>query len=169
MLSDPLGAFHQLRSELNECARMSGLWDDQGRVREWAWAVFGSGAMRLHGVLDRPLGDLDVFVQPKIWLRCANHPGWSIHLPDPAHPPYVARIYAGLQVHCFYGWRNDEPIRPTEVLARATKDVHGWNVARLEDVLAHKVYSVGRYHDSDRHLQHRLDIAVLRAHLAGER
>lgn len=159
--SDPLGAFHQLRSELRDTAKVCGI-DTTAPVA--SWCVFGSAVMRLHGLLARPMGDLDVFVLPQIWVRLAGHPAWALQLPDPAHPPFLERLYAGKHVHVFYDWRHDEPIRGSEVMARA-EQVHGWWTARLEDVLAHKVYSVGKYSGSERHLKHRADAARIAEYL----
>lgn len=72
-----------------------------------------------------------------------------------------------MEAHAFYDWRPDEPIRGSEVMAHAEM-IHGWWAARLQDVLDHKVYSIGKYHGNPGYRKHHADAALIAARLAGE-
>lgn len=145
--------FLRLRAELDEVGR---------RVPYAcggpAYALFGSAVMEAHGLLDRPLGDVDVFVPPECWQALAGRLAWSLRLPDPADPPYLTRREGGIDVHAFYRWTAKDPEVNADHCRLWAERVGGWWCAPLAVVRTHKVMSAAKHPGSERHLKHLTDV-----------
>lgn len=128
------------------------------------WCAFGSFPLYLHGIR-KEYSDIDLFVAPELWQRMVH--GWSVRLPDPAHPPFLTRTFVGgVEVNAFYAWRADEPEVDATICRRQAAFVHDMPCAPLALIREHKAVTLERYPDSARHAKHRADVAAIDAFVA---
>lgn len=115
------------------------------------FALAGSGALVAAGLLNRPIGDLDVFVTHSTWLRVAassRRPIWTKtygEAPEPGDPPYLERYDLACPVHVFEDWKQrDFPVSVPELLTQI--EWHdGVPTFPVDHVVMHKRYLARKY------------------------
>jgi hypothetical protein len=151
------------RSELDELAA------DRPKSPSWShdapWAWFGSVVLLMHEIeIGRRPSDLDVFVDPWVWVQLVNAHGWEVSLPDPADPPFARRHVYGVDVCAFYRWTTQDPEVNADHCRITAECMFGHYVTPLLIVRTHKAMS-GK-HEGPRWEKHRTDVAAIDAHLA---
>jgi hypothetical protein len=125
------------------------------------YALFGSAVLLLHG-LRTEIGDIDVFVDHRVWEKLSGGINWHARCPDPDHPVFLEWNHCnGLKVHAFYAWRNDEP-EVDAFAARSTAElIGGWWCTPLELIRLHKQMSTRRHGSGGRWTKHVDDVAAI--------
>lgn len=101
------------------------------------YAVFGSTALALRGIIGREPADVDVMVTRRVWGALLARYGWDVLTPAAGDPPILARATIR-PLHLFYEWRDDAvEIDPAHLIATA-ESVRGVKLAAVEEVLRHK-------------------------------
>lgn len=153
----------QLRRALDEAAHRSS-YEPTGVA---PYALFGSAVLLQHGLLGiGDIGDIDVFVDHRVWEHLGGSLNWRVRCPNPEHPPYLEwNRLNGKVIHAFYAWRPDESeVNPRA--CRATAElVDGWWCTRLIDIHHHKVRSVANWPDDPRQAKHLTHMRAIEAHL----
>jgi hypothetical protein len=151
----------RIRDELHDAVRTAALGHNHP---EKPWALFGSAVMLLHGLREE-IGDVDVFVQPRVWTVLAHVGGWSRQAPEPHDPPFLEAERGGLHVHAFFDWTDKDPEVDAGQCLRAAQLIDGWWCTPLEIVRMHKAMSPPKHPGDPRQEKHLHDVAAIDAHL----
>lgn len=158
-------ALAEVRAELD---MVSAARPEAARKAHWAhdtpWAWFGSVVMLFHGIeLGREPSDLDVFVDPWVWVAL-NYRGWALKLPDPADPPFLTRRVGGVDVCAFYRWTAQDPEVNADHCRIVAECLYGHYVTPLPVIRTHKAMT-GK-HEGERWEKHRTDVQLIDAYFA---
>jgi hypothetical protein len=151
---------------------------DELRRAQWRarndYAIFGSAAMAVRGLLPRDPGDIDLMVARRTWAALMAR-GWLVETPAAGDPPLLT-LRTPIPVHAFFAW-NDRHVHmsPAQVRAEAEEvvitDGRRWRCAPLETLLRHKVEALAwegtkRAVEPGKFDRHRADIEILKAAIA---
>lgn len=122
-----------------------------------SYAIFGSTALILRGILNRDPGDIDVFVSRPTWAKLFARAGmWDVETPRAGDPPLLVDRNARIPIHVFYDWRDEAvAINVSEVLTTAEVVGYTWKCATVWEVLRQKEAAyrvVDRYPKVAKHL-----------------
>jgi hypothetical protein len=114
-------------------------------------ALFGSVTLVLRDVIDREVGDIDMFVSKRVWGLMLPRARWRVLTPKPNHPPILAKTFNGYQTHLFFDWSNEHAFIDPAKLMADSEFVQGWPCATIEEVLRHKkeVQKTFKKHEQD--------------------
>lgn len=123
------------------------------------YAIFGSTAIRLRGIIHRPVGDVDVFVTKVIWGKLLARNGWRVETPRAGDPP-ILTYDLGLDapIHVFFDWRDDAvDIDPARLISESER-VGDTRVATVREVLRQKYAAYACIEEHPSVAKHRPDI-----------
>lgn len=101
------------------------------------YAVFGSTALKLRGIIDREPDDVDVIVTRRVWGALLARKGWEVETPNAGDPPILTRK-CGNDLHLFFAWRDDYVAIDPDYMMLTSERVDGIWVCSVEEVLRHK-------------------------------
>lgn len=102
------------------------------------YCIFGSVSLKIRGIIDRPIDDVDVAVSKAAWGRIfAARPGWIVETPNQFDPP-ILTFPMSHPLHLFYEWADDRVTIDIPKLVENAEIVDGIRVAPIEEVLRHK-------------------------------
>lgn len=132
------------------------------------YAIFGSTALHLRGIIEREPADVDVFVTRAVWGHLLAHPAWKVETPNAGDPPILS-LKTPINLNLFFDWRDFQVEINVPRLLREAEVVeyegHGrFLCARVEEILRHKEAALS--YGSLAVQKHRPDIAAIREHLA---
>lgn len=138
------------------------------------YAIFGSTALILRGIIDREPGDIDVFVSRRAWGLLLADPEWVVETPNAGDPPILShkgrRGCDDIHLNLFFAWRDDMvEINPLELIwgdageMVVSERYGGWRCATVAEVLRHKEAALS--YGSAAVQKHRPDIRACRIHL----
>jgi hypothetical protein len=161
---------------LDQVLALAGAFDSE-------YVLFGSAVLYLHGVdVGRPPGDVDVFVNRRVWGELLGRTGAAVLTPRAGDPPLLAwDLGDDPPLHVFYEWtaRDADWMSVRQCFERAesvgirfrdrdavfaTYTV-GWRCIPLELIRQHKRFAHSHDLGSEEHAKHEADLAILDAHL----
>lgn len=137
-------------------------------VRPNAYAIFGSTALALRGIIDREPDDIDVMVSRELWGALLPRKGWRVETPNAGDPP-ILTFDTPNPLHLFFDW-SDELVKIDPITLIATAEKHGdfW-LATVEEVVRHKEAAYGYVEHNPAVAKHLPDIVACWKWLRGER
>jgi hypothetical protein len=160
---DMLWRLFPLRNELNEGAdRFVNQGPDGFPGAEWA--LFGSLVLVLHG-LRESISDVDVFVEPELWLGLSGSLNWRVRLPHIADPPFLERNVGGFRAHAFYQWTPRDPWVDADKARGHAETIDGWKCTPLELIREHKTGAWDNNPGSGAHEKHARDVRAIDEYL----
>lgn len=124
------------------------------------YVVFGSAVLWLHGIRET-IGDVDVFVSPRIWGALADD-GWTVCTPRPDDPSFLELDLAPHpSLHVFFDWTSRDEWLSVPRCFEVAENVRGVQCVTLEEVAQHKRESFALNEGDPRHEKHRDDLAAL--------
>lgn len=135
------------------------------------WTLFGSTSLLVNGVLDREPGDIDVFVNRRVWGELLSHElDWHVETPNAGDPPILVSNDIPITIHLFYDWSDKYVEMDVPDLIRrsyfAKKGLKWYRVIPVEDALEHKKQAMK--YGSKAVQKHIPDIAIIEKWLAKE-
>lgn len=131
------------------------------------YAIFGSTALRLRGIIDREPDDIDVVVSKRVWGELLPRLGWHVDTPRAGDPPILSRP-CGNELHLFYDWRDDAVVIDVNYVIETAEKVDGFRLATVEEVLRHKRAAYACLEFFPKVAKHAPDIAACERWLARE-
>lgn len=134
------------------------------------YAIFGSTALILRGIINRAPGDIDVFVSRRVWGALLPDRRWWVETPNAGDPPILS-LKSEINLNLFFAWRDDMvDIDATKLIEKdselVTSERYGsWRCATVEEVLRHKEAALSC--GSPAVQKHRPDIEACRIYLGG--
>lgn len=133
---------------------------------EQEYAIFGSTAIALRGIISREPDDIDVFVTKRVWGALLDRPGWQVETPNAGDPPILTRPCSN-DLNLFFGWRDDAVEIDPVYLMETAQRVDGLRVATVEEVVRHKRAAYALRDLYPRVAKHGPDIAACERWLQG--
>lgn len=130
------------------------------------YVIFGSASLILRGILDRPAGDLDVFMTRKLWGALLANEDWHVETPKATHPPILVNDTTPVMIHAFYDWSNELCIMEPQKLIKDRE--YAWYnhwvypVVSVDEALRVKIDAA----ELGGHVKHLPDIKVIQEWLA---
>jgi len=126
------------------------------------FALFGSATLVLRGVINRPIGDIDLFCSKAIWGKLLPRPRWTVLTPKAGDPPILSMTAHGIECHAFFAWSDPAVEIDVPKLIAESEIVNGWPCATLKEVLRHKVAASEKIGPGNKHEE---DIEMIEARL----